>query len=110
MQEAAYGSLVTELKEEVRAQFSETDPLAQIRLIDSVERLGVGYHFKEEIKQMLNDMLISGYHRVVQKDGLHATAVFFRLLRQHGFMISEGIGHLIIVNLKMKILTTSPAP
>ena len=104
MQEEAYGSLAKELKEEVRALFNETDPFAQVRLIDSIEKFGLGYHFDEDINRLLYDMLTSGYHKVVQKDGLHATAVLFRLLRRHGFVISEGIGHWIIVHLQIKAL------
>ncbi|XP_020256537.1 (-)-alpha-terpineol synthase-like isoform X2 [Asparagus officinalis] len=60
-------------------------------LIDSIEKLGLGYYFVEEIERLLNDMLISGYPKVVRKDGLHVTAVLYRLLRQHGLMISQDI-------------------
>ncbi|ONK74734.1 uncharacterized protein A4U43_C03F9610, partial [Asparagus officinalis] len=87
--EEAYGLSAKELKVEVRALLTETDPVVQVKLIDSIERLGLGYHFVEEIERLLNNMLISGYHKVVQKDGLHVTAVLFRLFRQHGFMISQ---------------------
>ncbi|XP_020256538.1 terpene synthase 10-like isoform X3 [Asparagus officinalis] len=89
--EEAYDPLVKKLKEEVRALLSETEPVAQIMLIDSIEKLGLGYYFVEEIERLLNDMLISGYPKVVRKDGLHVTAVLYRLLRQHGLMISQDI-------------------
>nr|WHU05658.1 terpene synthase TPS11 [Freesia refracta] len=89
--EEAYGSLAKELKEEVKLMFNGIEPLAQLRLIDWVERLGLGYHFEVEINVLLNGLLSVGYHKMVLKNGLHATAVLFRLLRQHGYMVSEEI-------------------
>ncbi|KAJ6826172.1 terpene synthase 10-like isoform X1 [Iris pallida] len=89
--EEAYGSLATKLKEEVRLLFDRIEPLAQVRLIHTVKRLGLGYHFEKEINGLLNAMLSSGYHNMVQKNGLEDTAVLFMLLRQHGFMVSEEI-------------------
>lgn len=71
--------------------FNVSDPFAQIKLIDSVEHLGLGCYFEDQIKTMLNNLMTSGYVNLVQNDGLHATAVLFRLLRQHRFMISEGM-------------------
>ncbi|KAJ6829639.1 terpene synthase 10-like isoform X1 [Iris pallida] len=89
--EEAYGSLAMKLKEEVRLLFDSIEPLAQVRLIHKIQRLGLGYHFEKEINGLLNAMLSSGYHKVVQKNGLDDTAVLFMLLRQYGFMVSEEI-------------------
>ncbi|XP_020256543.1 probable terpene synthase 9 isoform X3 [Asparagus officinalis] len=55
--EEAYGLSAKELKEEVRALLTETDAVVQVKLIDSIERLRLGYHFVEEIERLLNNML-----------------------------------------------------
>ncbi|XP_020256542.1 probable terpene synthase 9 isoform X2 [Asparagus officinalis] len=56
--EEAYGLSAKELKEEVRALLTETDAVVQVKLIDSIERLRLGYHFVEEIERLLNNMLL----------------------------------------------------
>ncbi|KAJ8485842.1 hypothetical protein OPV22_018327 [Ensete ventricosum] len=64
----------------------------QLQLIDHLQQLGVAYHFKEDIKDALG--IIYGSMEEVNtllKDNLHATALMFRLLREHGFAVSEGL-------------------
>ncbi|CAL9152010.1 unnamed protein product [Musa hybrid cultivar] len=64
----------------------------QLQLIDYLRQLGVAYHFKEDIKDAL--WTIYGSMEEVSmllKDNLHATALMFRLLREHGFAVSEGV-------------------
>ncbi|KAK1368460.1 (+)-delta-cadinene synthase [Heracleum sosnowskyi] len=79
----------SELKEEVRLMFSNlVEPLDQLELIDDLQKLGLAYHFQEEINctlKMIHNGQINDDNRV--KD-LHATALEFRLLRQHGFYTS----------------------
>ncbi|KAI9178174.1 hypothetical protein LWI28_023556 [Acer negundo] len=59
-------------------------------LIDSLstpyQRLGVAYHFEEEIKEALNLHL----NDVMITTDLHETSLQFRLLREHGHSISSG--------------------
>lgn len=70
--------------------------LDKLELVDDLEKLGVSYHFEREIE----NILAVSYHkdrRIVrecdmEKD-LHATALEFRLFRQHGFNVSEGYYH-----------------
>lgn len=71
--------------------FNDSESFAQIKLIDSVEHSGLGYHFEDQIKTILNDTMTSGYAKLVQNEGLHASVLLFRLLRQHRFMISDDI-------------------
>lgn len=66
-----------------------TTPLEQLELVDKLQRLGVSYHFESEIDKILRDF----YHNNVRdcdKEDLHASALEFRLLREHGFNVSEG--------------------
>lgn len=59
----------------------------KLELIDNLERLGVSYHFKNEIMQILKSV----HQQITCRDNsLYSTALKFRLLRQHGFHISQG--------------------
>ncbi|XP_064959249.1 monoterpene synthase 8, chloroplastic-like isoform X1 [Musa acuminata AAA Group] len=64
----------------------------QLQLIDHLQQLGVAYHFKEDIKDALGTIYGSVEKvNMLLKDNLHATALMFRLLREHGFDVSEGV-------------------
>ncbi|KAK9041756.1 hypothetical protein V6N11_016846 [Hibiscus sabdariffa] len=80
-----------ELKEQVRRRLvtSIDKPSKKLVLIDTVQRLGVAYHFEKEIEEALQII----YHRYCSHtqidddddDGLYTTSIRFRLLREHGF-------------------------
>ena len=63
------------------------EPLDQLELIDQLQRVGVDYHYRDEINRALKS--IHQNAETWEKD-LHATALEFRLLRQHGHYISPG--------------------
>ncbi|KAI3445789.1 hypothetical protein Pfo_002454 [Paulownia fortunei] len=69
----------------------EMEPVQQLELIDNLQRLGISYHFEDKINQILN-CIYQGhkYYKNYERD-LYSTALEFRLLRQHGFSISQGI-------------------
>nr|XP_018680138.1 PREDICTED: terpene synthase 10-like [Musa acuminata subsp. malaccensis] len=79
----------------------------QLQLIDHLQQLGVSYHFKEDIKDALWKIYRSMEEvNMLLKDNLHATALMFRLLREHGFAVSEGVFNRFIVekgNLKASL-------
>ncbi|XP_074270103.1 (3S,6E)-nerolidol synthase 1-like [Silene latifolia] len=57
-------------------------------MIDAIQRLGLHYYFQNEIDGALR----RHYERCCTEDGdhdLHDTALAFRLLRQHGYNVSE---------------------
>lgn len=67
------------------------DPLKQLELVDVMQRLGISYQFESEIKEIL----VRIYKNIYEDDtwkikNLYATALEFRLLRKHGFNISQG--------------------
>ena len=79
------------LKEEVRLMFDDAvEPLDQLELIDLLQRLGLAYHYEEEIQRTLKKIQNGQLNVDNRKKDLHATALEFRLLRQHGFFISPG--------------------
>ncbi|PSR84547.1 (-)-alpha-terpineol synthase [Actinidia chinensis var. chinensis] len=67
------------------------DPLKGLELIDDLQRLGVFYHFEGEIKRVLESIHNNKYSCKWNKEDLHATALEFRLLRQHGYRIPEEV-------------------
>ncbi|CAA7049793.1 unnamed protein product [Microthlaspi erraticum] len=87
------------LKNKVRKMLDveKTSCLEQLELIDDLQKLGVSYHFKPEINKILTDFHHkNGRNECNKEEDLHATALEFRLLRQHGFDVSEDIFDVII--------------
>ncbi|KFK32674.1 hypothetical protein AALP_AA6G274100 [Arabis alpina] len=84
------------LKGKVRKMFDDEtkthlEQLEQLELIDKLQKLGVSYHFEQEIKNILMGIYHKDVREYNEKEDLHATALKFRLLREHGFNVSEGI-------------------
>ncbi|MED6213153.1 hypothetical protein PIB30_090500, partial [Stylosanthes scabra] len=76
--------------EEVRSMLCKVEnQLDQLDLIDVLQRLGVAYHFKNEIRNILDN--IYNMDNSNKKKDLHATALGFRLLRQYGYDISTDV-------------------
>nr|GEU38929.1 R-linalool synthase QH1, chloroplastic-like [Tanacetum cinerariifolium] len=85
------------LKEMVRRMISEDtvveNPLATLELIDDLQRLGLSYHFEDEISTVLK-MIYICYYEAREKWNrldLNLKAVGFRLLRQYSYHIPQEI-------------------
>ena len=70
---------------------TENNVIDQLDLIDKVERLGISFHFDNEIEEQLQKILdeCANFEKYQNFD-LSTVALQFRLLRQHGFNISCG--------------------
>ncbi|PKA52913.1 (-)-germacrene D synthase [Apostasia shenzhenica] len=66
-----------------------SDMLESLELIDAIQRLGVAYHFKEEINDALHAIHVST--RVDELHDLHTVALRFRLLRQQRYDVSSDV-------------------
>ncbi|KAF5472879.1 hypothetical protein F2P56_009547 [Juglans regia] len=84
--------LIEDVRSVIFGKAVELDSLAKLELIDSLEKLGLAIHFEVEIKEALATIAIS----IKQKNGnlngeddLYATALCFKLLRQHGYDVSQ---------------------
>ncbi|URE19522.1 hypothetical protein MUK42_12703 [Musa troglodytarum] len=74
-----------ELMEQVRSMFKDTtDILQTMDLVDSIQLLGLSYHFEKEISEALNRVHDADFN----DHGLYDTALRFRLLRQQGYHVT----------------------
>ncbi|KAL9232173.1 hypothetical protein vseg_007312 [Gypsophila vaccaria] len=85
--EQEVGSMKEEVKKELLDTTHHHKPTKQIELIDAIERLGVMYHFENEIEQVL-DKIYGTFLRECENNSLYHVSLGFRILRQHGFSIS----------------------
>ncbi|GMP54231.1 hypothetical protein CsSME_00019459 [Camellia sinensis var. sinensis] len=82
-----YGTKLEELKQETKRVLQSTrDHSSLLKLIDSMQRLGVSYHFEEEIEEAISDHV-----NPIVSGNLYTTALHFRLLRQHGYPINSDV-------------------
>ncbi|XP_010051282.2 monoterpene synthase-like isoform X1 [Eucalyptus grandis] len=80
---------VQRMKEEVKDTLErENHLLAKLELIDAIQRLGLQYHFENDIKRALQVIHDDSNDACFSND-LHSTALRFRLLRQHGYDLSQ---------------------
>ncbi|XP_050288838.1 (3S,6E)-nerolidol synthase 1-like [Quercus robur] len=69
------------------------DPLEGLYMIDAIQRLGIDYHFQEEIETILQrqNMISSAYGYNEINNQPYETALRFRLLRQDGYYVSSAL-------------------
>ncbi|KAK4401819.1 (R)-limonene synthase [Sesamum angolense] len=89
---------VSELKVEVKKMLVQEKELSSVEelleLIDELQRLGISYHFEDEINQILGYLYEQKYgggknNTEGKEKDLYSTALEFRLLRQHGFIVPQ---------------------
>ncbi|KAK1556255.1 hypothetical protein Q3G72_001561 [Acer saccharum] len=103
-EEEYYKSRAEKLKEDVKQLFVEAfEVLSKLELIDSLMKLGLSNLFEEEIREALDT--IASMKNIenlcgVEEDLLYATALYFRLLRQHGYEISPEFCKALFVETK----------
>jgi isoprene synthase len=112
MQDELYRDRVKKVEEDVMSMINNenADLLETLELIDDVQRLGLGYRFEKDITRVLENFASGCYNERVEKS-LHATALSFRLLRQHGFEVSQGTNYIyfwdIMVRFNFSVLIWS---
>ncbi|KAH1143100.1 hypothetical protein AAZX31_12G130900 [Glycine max] len=66
----------------------------KLNFIDTIQRLGVSYHFEQEIDELLlqiYDISTKDNNIIGHDDDLQQLALLFRLLRQRGYRISSNV-------------------
>ncbi|KAK8630035.1 hypothetical protein V6N13_078846 [Hibiscus sabdariffa] len=90
--EESFNEQATRLVGEVRVMLEKTvEPLEKLELIDTLQRLGLSYHFQKETKRILEGIWSDEGEFSWKKDNLYATALEFRLLRQHGYKVTQEV-------------------
>uniref|UniRef100_A0A803MGZ5 Uncharacterized protein n=1 Tax=Chenopodium quinoa TaxID=63459 RepID=A0A803MGZ5_CHEQI len=79
-----------ELKELVRKEILNVhkDPMERLVFLDDIHRIGVVYHFENEIEDTFRNFYKKMYDDSSYEDDLYYVSLRFRLLRQHGFNVS----------------------
>nr|U3LVZ7.1 RecName: Full=Beta-caryophyllene synthase; Short=LaCARS; AltName: Full=(-)-beta-caryophyllene synthase [Lavandula angustifolia]AGL98419.1 B-caryophyllene synthase [Lavandula angustifolia] len=74
-------------KEAIRNLLLQTrdDSTLKLELVDAIQRLGIGYHFEEEIHNSLRNIYDTNPIYNAEDDNLRVAALRFRLIRQQGF-------------------------
>ncbi|KAL7151856.1 hypothetical protein ABFS83_04G058500 [Erythranthe nasuta] len=67
-----------------------TNIIEKLVLIDTLERLGLSYHFDQEIESQLQQIFVN-FHDSQEEYDLFTTALGFRLLRQHRHRASSSV-------------------
>ncbi|XP_022751622.1 probable terpene synthase 6 [Durio zibethinus] len=97
MDDSVFVSLTKEidtLKEKVKDMLmaSTADPIQNVKLVDTLLRLGVSYHFENDIENQLERIFDSQRNLVAGNDhDLNSTSIVFRVFRQYGFKMSCGV-------------------
>jgi (-)-alpha-terpineol synthase len=88
----SFAGRIDKLKEEVRMMFHKVvDPLEKLELIDILQRLGLSYHFDDEIRRTLEGIYNANHGgEMCNMENIYTTALEFRLLRQHGYSVPQG--------------------
>ncbi|XP_038972277.1 terpene synthase 10-like [Phoenix dactylifera] len=92
VQDDAKNAQRIEKLKEVRNLIDEEALVRQLELIDALQQLGIEYHFDKEIKDILATTFASLENiSMMLSENLYATALLFRVLREHGFHVSQDI-------------------
>ncbi|KAL0442352.1 UNVERIFIED_CONTAM: Bifunctional sesquiterpene synthase 1 [Sesamum latifolium] len=62
--------------------------IRQLQMLDAIQRLGIAYHFEEDIDQALQNLFETLRDYCEENHDMYTTALTFRLLRQHGYRVS----------------------
>lgn len=81
------GKIISRTKK--RLNNNNTDPIVTMSLIDDLQRLGIAYHFDEEIQALSSQC----FNFQSGKDDLFGTSLCFRLLRQQCHNASIGMSY-----------------
>ncbi|XP_011009237.1 PREDICTED: terpene synthase 10-like [Populus euphratica] len=88
-----YTARSEKLKANIRMMLANASKsLDQLELIDALQRLGLSYHFVDEIKSTLKSLFYKNHiENTKTVHDLYATALEFRLLRQHGYKVPQEV-------------------
>lgn len=83
---------VETLKDQVCREFhAMKNPLHKLELIDWIDKLALSHNFEEEISKSVKEMACANSTTSLSMDAdLYSAALYFRILRQHGYHVPQG--------------------
>ncbi|TVU47051.1 hypothetical protein EJB05_06629, partial [Eragrostis curvula] len=82
-------------KEEVRKIIlhagASSDLAIKLELVDTLQRIGVAYHYMNEIDELLSDVHDDARHEEAGCHELYITSLRFYLLRKHGYNVPSNV-------------------
>lgn len=66
------------------------DSYKALLMVDALQRLGIDYHFKDEIEQVLERQYMAISSHFVENKDLCFSSLCFRLLRQQHYYVPAG--------------------
>nr|KYP44298.1 hypothetical protein KK1_034209 [Cajanus cajan] len=77
----------------IRLTINRTDmePRSLVEFIEDVHRLGLAHRFEYDINRALQMIVSTEYFKDSSQKSLHDTALLFRILREHGFDVSQDV-------------------
>ncbi|OEL15827.1 (E)-beta-farnesene synthase [Dichanthelium oligosanthes] len=63
----------------------------KLELVDTLQRIGVGYHYRKEIDELLRDVHDTQRPEEACDDELYVSSLRFYLLRKHGYTVSSDV-------------------
>nr|AMP42990.1 putative monoterpene synthase [Xanthium strumarium] len=94
--EEDYKARAETLKDVVKMMIRKVGtPSSTLELVDNLQRLGISYHFEDEIRNLMEEIYNNYFktHDNWNTLDLNLKALGFRLLRQHGFQVPQEIFH-----------------
>ncbi|XP_074298487.1 alpha-farnesene synthase-like [Silene latifolia] len=89
--DVAYKIRSEKLKEEFMHSLSEETELSKLHIVDSISKLGLSSLFTKYTKDVLDFIASNTNMTSVSKEDILKTALSFRLLRQHGYNVSQDV-------------------
>ncbi|XP_075512139.1 germacrene A synthase-like [Primulina tabacum] len=88
-----YSKEIDLLKDEVKINLTnpESKMVDTMNLIDKLERLGISYHFEDEVEQKLEQYFGLNTNYEDEAYDLNTVSLHFRLFRQHGLHLTSEI-------------------
>ena len=71
---------------------ASSELVRKLELVDTLQRIGVDYHYRKEIDELLRDVVQGPQHEegCDDDDELYVVSLRFYLLRKHGYNVSSG--------------------
>ncbi|KAK4439282.1 Tricyclene synthase Oc15, chloroplastic [Sesamum alatum] len=86
-----YEEKIEEIRQILQSKGEDHDPSESLVLVDAIQRAGLSSYYEEEIQTLLRKHYRASCASIYGYYSLHDVSLLFRLLRQHGHVISPDV-------------------